>query len=81
MSFNVLTTDISGNKYFRIFLIVVIGIWLIAYLMQYNSIESKCERRIDKTSAYFSPINKLHEEALRVAKRQLVEKCIEESKQ
>ncbi|HUW21468.1 MAG TPA: hypothetical protein VMW41_02250 [Candidatus Bathyarchaeia archaeon] len=72
------TKNILRFKLVRVSIAIGVITLLIFYLIDYNSVENKCRRQINKSSSYL-PIrssNKLQELQLDTVKNQLEEECI-----
>ena len=72
------TKNILEFKAVRILVALGVAALAAAYLINYNSLEKKCERRVEKSSSYLplSPSNKLQNVQLDVVKKQLIQECI-----
>jgi hypothetical protein len=69
--------DLFQNKYFRIILVVFGVIGLGIYLVDYVSVESKCERYYEKVGSVFSTGSELRELQIDSAMSSSIEDCID----
>ena len=72
------TKNILEFKLVRILIVLGVIAFSIIYLINYNSLENKCRRQIEKASSYLpnQSSNKLQQLQLESAKKQAIEECI-----
>jgi len=68
--------DLFKNKFFLAILGVIIAIAGIIYLINYNSLESRCTRSVKNTAVFLTPSTRLQQLNLNTAIKQQVQDCL-----
>ncbi len=74
---NVFKDDLLKNKFFVTILAIVAIIIGVAYVIDYNSVESKCQRYVDSFSSTLGSNNKTKVLLVKTAAKPLLQECIE----
>jgi len=72
--------DLLKNKYFLGVMGIIALIAGVIYIINYNSLENRCTRKIQSVGSYFGTRNKLQEMALNSAMEKEIQKCIKSGK-
>ena len=72
------TRNILEFKLVRVLIVIGVIVFAVIYIIDYNSIEKRCQRRIAKAVPFLSSSssNRLQELNLNTIKNQLIEECI-----